>query len=70
MPTALSIFVLYNVYVGQKEDLKNLETRFLEGKFTPFSEDAERVPLMSTENVEGQPAKKKQKGKYFLTFQS
>ena len=68
MPTPLSIFVLYNIYVGQKEDLKNLETRFLEGKFTPFSEDVERVPLMSTENVEGQPAKKKQKGKYLLIF--
>lgn len=69
MPTALRIFVLYNVYVGRKEDLKNLETRFLEGKFTPFSEDAERI-LMSTENVEGQPAKKKQKGKSLLTFRS
>ena len=37
--------------VGGKEDLTALESRFLKGTFTPFSEDVERVPLASSENI-------------------
>ena len=54
---------VYIVHAGQKADLKDLENRFVEGKFTPFTEDAESVPLASAENVEEQPSKKKRKGK-------
>ena len=60
---------VYVIRVGRKADLKDLESRFLEGKFTPFTEDAGRVILSSVDNVEEQPTKKKCKGKS-LTFNS
>ena len=51
------------MFSGTKEYVEHLEGCFLEGDFEPFKDDANEVFLASSENVEEQPSKKKQKRK-------
>ena len=64
---AKSDYCVTSIPVGGKEDLMALESRFLKGTFTPFSEDVERVPLASFGNDQ-QPPVKKRRGKILVFY--